>query len=94
MIQRQNDLGTNLVLLAITAGMVLMSGISWKILLPITLIVTIVGGTLIYLAAFQRDFLLSTGLVRPYQIARIDSWFRPFDDTRGDAYQLAQSITL
>ena len=92
LIQRQNDLGTNLVLLAITAGMVLMSGISWKILLPITLAVTIVGGVLIYLAAFQRDFLLSTGLVRPYQIARIDSWFRPFDDTRGDAYQLAQSI--
>ena len=92
LMQLQHDLGTNLVLVAITAGMVMMSGVSWKIILPITSVVGVVGGTLIYLAAFQRDFLLGTGLVKAYQIARIDTWFHPFDDTRGDAYQLAQSI--
>lgn len=92
LIQLQNDLGTNLVLVAITSGMILMSGVSWRIIVPITLFVSIVGGALIYIAAFHRDILLNTGLVKLYQIERINTWFHPFEDSSNDAYQLAQSI--
>ena len=92
LIQLQNDLGTNLVLVAITSGMILMSGVSWRIIVPVTLFVSIVGGALIYIAAFHRDLLLSTGLVKLYQIERINTWFHPFEDSSNDAYQLAQSI--
>ncbi|MGO4936618.1 FtsW/RodA/SpoVE family cell cycle protein [Fundicoccus sp. Sow4_H7] len=92
LIQEQNDLGTNLVIIAITAGVVLVSGVSWKILAPGILVVTLLGGGLIYLAAFHRDLLLSTGLFQPYQLNRIDSWLNPFGDTQGNAYQLVQSI--
>ncbi|UUX34064.1 FtsW/RodA/SpoVE family cell cycle protein [Fundicoccus culcitae] len=92
LIQMQNDLGTNLVIIAITAGVILVSGVSWKILVPGVLFVTILGGGLIYLAVFQRDLLLSTGLFQPYQLDRIDSWINPFGDTQGNAYQLVQSI--
>lgn len=91
LIQLQNDLGTNLVILSITAGMLLLSGISWKIITPVFLGVTIIGGTLIYLAMFQEELLYKIGFM-PYQLKRIHSWLDPFGDTQGDAFQLSRSI--
>lgn len=92
LIQLQNDLGTNLVILSIIAGTVLMSGISWKILVPSISLVVILGGGLIGLAAFYPDLLLDSGIFQPYQLERINSWLDPFGDTQGNSYQLAQSI--
>lgn len=92
LIQMQNDLGTNLVIMAITAGVILVSGVTWKILLPAVLSVVILGGSLIYLAVAHRDLLLATGFFEPYQLDRISSWLDPFGDTQGNAYQLVQSI--
>lgn len=92
LIQLQNDLGTNLVLAAITVGLILLSGISWKIIVPTATIITVVGGSLIYLAAFHKEILLATGLVKEYQIGRIEAWLNPFGDTQNAAYQLVQSI--
>jgi len=43
----QNDLGTGLVYIAILIGVVLLSGIMWQILLPIFLVVSTIGITLI-----------------------------------------------
>lgn len=92
LIQLQNDLGTNLVVLSIIAGTVLMSGVSWKILVPSLSVVVIFGGGLIGLAAFYPEILLDSGVFQPYQLERINSWLNPFGDTQGNSYQLAQSI--
>ena len=92
LIQIQNDLGTNLVIISITAGIILISGISWKILLPIILIAVIGGGSLIILAGFYPHILVDSGLFDTYQMARIQNWLNPFGDTQGSGYQLAQSI--
>lgn len=92
LIQLQNDLGTNLVVLSIIAGTVLMSGVSWKILVPALSVVVIFGGGLIGLAAFYPEILLDSGVFQPYQLERINSWLNPFGDTQGNSYQLAQSI--
>lgn len=91
LIQMQNDLGTNLVILSITAGMLLLSGITWKIITPVFLFVVIFGGGLIYLAMYQEEFLYRLGFM-PYQLSRIHSWLDPFGDTQGDAFQLSRSI--
>ncbi|MBR7928154.1 rod shape-determining protein RodA [Aerococcaceae bacterium zg-ZUI334] len=91
LIQLQNDLGTNLVIMSITAGMLLLSGISWRIILPAFLSVVIIGGGLIYLAMYQQDILLKVGF-KPYQLQRIHAWLDPFGDTQGQAYQLSRSI--
>lgn len=88
---KQNDLGTTLVYLAIIIGMTLLSGVSWKILLPVFGIIALFGGVLIYLVLYSREFLTYFGF-QEYQFARIDSWLNPFGDSRGDAFQLAQSM--
>lgn len=92
LIQLQNDLGTNLVILSITAGMILLSGISWKILAPIISVVVVVAGGIIIVVANFPDFLINNGIVQEYQIHRILNWLKPFENTQGSGYQLAQSL--
>lgn len=92
LIQLQNDLGTNLVIMSITAGIILMSGISWKILAPIATIVIVVAGGIIIVVANFPEFLIDNNIVQEYQINRILDWLRPFENTQGSGYQLAQSI--
>lgn len=92
LIQLQNDLGTNLVIMSITAGIILMSGISWKILAPIATTVIVVAGGIIIVVEKFPEFLIDNNLVQEYQINRILDWLQPFENTQGSGYQLAQSI--
>ena len=87
----QNDLGTTLVFLMILGGVLIMSGISWKILLPIIIVVGLIGALLIYLVVYNRQILLNIGF-KNYQFARIDSWLDPYGDQGGNGYQLFQSL--
>lgn len=88
----QRDLGTALVYMSVLIGVVLLSGIKWQILLPIFLFVTAFGMTLIILVVYNRDFLLSTGLFRPYQFARIDTWLNPHQGASDTSYQIVQTF--
>lgn len=94
LLKLQNDFGTLLVFLAIFCGVILVSGISWKILLPgMISIFIIIGGVLTLVATdVGRDLLFKFG-VKEYQLSRIDSWLNPFHDTTGVSYQQAQSLT-
>ncbi|WP_298649070.1 FtsW/RodA/SpoVE family cell cycle protein [uncultured Granulicatella sp.] len=87
----QNDLGTTLVFLMILGGVMIMSGISWKILLPIIITVILIGALLIYLVVYNRQLLLNIGF-KNYQFARIDSWLDPYRDQGGNGFQLFQSL--
>lgn len=91
LVQLQNDLGTNLVILTILAGLVLLSGVTWRILAPAIASVTVLGTGMIVSAVFFPDLLLKIGF-KAYQLSRITSWLEPFNDTRGESYQLVQSI--
>lgn len=90
----QKDFGTMLVFLAIFGGVFLMSGISWRIVVPIILFAVIVGGGTIYLVTTDtgRAFLSDLGIFKAYQFARIDSWLDPFHDAGGASYQPAQGL--
>lgn len=89
----QKDFGTALVFMAIFAGMVVVSGISWRLILPVVGLVLLVGGGIIYLTTFDggRDFLRSIGM-DTYQILRIDAWRDPFANAQGSTYQQAQGL--
>lgn len=87
----QNDLGTSLVFIAILAGVILVSGISWKIIAPTFIAGATIGGTLLYLAVYARGILLKLGF-HNYQFQRIDTWLNPSSDSSGSSYQVYQSI--
>lgn len=92
LIMLQNDLGTTLVYIAILAGIFLLSGIQWKILLPIVLTITIIGVGTILLVVYNRDFLQNVFGVQDYQFSRIDSWLDPYHDTSAASYQITQAF--
>ena len=87
----QSDLGTALVFVAIFAEMVLLSGVSWKIIIPI--FATVVSGIAGFLAVFitkdGRAFMHQIGMPT-YQINRILAWLNPFDYAQTTTYQQAQ----
>ncbi|HFU3843750.1 TPA: FtsW/RodA/SpoVE family cell cycle protein [Streptococcus suis] len=89
----QSDLGTSLVFIAIFSGMVLLSGVSWKILLPTALtVLLLVGGfMLIFVSPGGTTFLHNMGM-DTYKINRISAWLDPFKHAQSTTYQQAQSL--
>ncbi|WP_208559811.1 FtsW/RodA/SpoVE family cell cycle protein [Marinilactibacillus kalidii] len=87
----QNDLGTALVYIAIAIGITLLSGITWKILVPIFLLLSIFGGTLIVLVTYNRDLLMRLGF-QGYQFARIDTWLNPHEGSTDATFQVLQAF--
>lgn len=87
----QSDLGTSLVFWAIFAGLVLLSGVSWKIIFPVSGIVALAIGSFLTIFSFEggRVFLHQLGMPT-YQINRILAWLNPFDYAQTTAYQQAQ----
>jgi len=93
LLKLQNDFGTMLVFFAILGGVILVSGISWKLLAPTFAAVFAVAGTALYLviSTSGRHVLEALGF-KAYQFARIDTWLNPSTDTSNNAYQVWQSM--
>lgn len=88
----QNDLGTTLVLCAIIAGVMLVSGITWRILAPL-FIVAFVSGSSIILAIIYKPSLIENLLgIKMYQMGRINSWLDPYSYSSRDGYHLTESL--
>ena len=87
----QSDLGTAVVFVAIFAGLVLLSGVSWKIIIPIfvTVVSAITGFLAIFITKDGRAFMHQLGMPT-YQINRILAWLNPFDYAQTTTYQQAQ----
>lgn len=88
----QQDLGTALVFLAIFAGLVLVSGVSWKIILPVILLLAggVAGFLFLFLSEGGRAFLHQQVGMPTYQMNRILAWLNPFDYAQTTTYQQAQ----
>ena len=87
----QSDLGTAMVFVAIFAGLVLLSGVSWKIIIPVLVAVVsaIAGFLAIFITKDGRAFMHQIGMPT-YQINRILAWLNPFDYAQTTTYQQAQ----
>jgi rod shape determining protein RodA len=88
----KEDLGTSLVFIAIMLGMVFISGISWKILLPIFGTGLLLVSSIFYLVINQPELLEKTLGVEQYQFNRIYSWIDPYNFQDSTGYQLTQSL--
>lgn len=92
LIMKQPDLGTSLVFISILLGMILISGISWKILLPLFSGGIILIGTIFYFILWQPDLLEKYIGIKQYQFGRIYSWLDPYNYQSTEGYQLTKSM--
>lgn len=86
------DLGTALVIVAILTGIILVSGISWKILVPIYGFLGAIAATILYLVIQAPEILEKYLGIDPYQFSRIYSWLDPVNHKQGAGMQLYNSM--
>ncbi|MEE8670596.1 MAG: FtsW/RodA/SpoVE family cell cycle protein [Heyndrickxia coagulans] len=86
------DLGTSLVFIAIFFGLVFVSGITWKLMLPIFGSGAALAGLIFYLVLWQPALLEKYLGVRSYQFGRIYAWIDPYNYSNTDGYHLIQSL--
>ena len=91
-ILKQPDLGTSLVFIAITVAVVIVSGISWKLLAPLMAVGATLGAALLWMAIYAQDFLQKLGF-DPYQFKRVYSWLDPYSYPGEEGYNLIQAMT-
>ncbi|MCJ7840293.1 rod shape-determining protein RodA [Lederbergia sp. NSJ-179] len=90
LILKQPDLGTALVFVAILLAVILVSGISWKILTPLFTISGLAGGALLYIAIYHHELL--QGVLESHQYKRIYSWLDPYNFRTDEGYQLVNAL--
>ncbi|MGN1402397.1 MAG: rod shape-determining protein RodA [Bacillus sp. (in: firmicutes)] len=88
----QPDLGTSLVLMFILFGMVFVSGITWKFLVPIFGGGAVLASTILVLVMKAPEFLEKYLGVKQYQFGRIYSWLDPYNYESSTGYQLTKSL--
>ncbi|WP_040205669.1 FtsW/RodA/SpoVE family cell cycle protein [Neobacillus jeddahensis] len=93
LIMLQPDLGTGLVILSILTGLILISGISWKIILPIYGAGASLAVLIFYLVLQKPDFLEKYLHVQTYQFNRIYAWLDPYHHSTGSSYHLLKSLS-
>lgn len=88
----QNDLGTTLVLIAIILGIVVVSGVTWRILAPAFIAFFGIGSSIILLMIFKPSVIEKVSGIKTYQLGRINSWLDPYAYSSGDGYHLTESL--
>lgn len=88
----QKDFGTFMVFLVIAAGIVLVSGVSWKILLPVIIAGILVGVGVVAMVMNPKGLELLGHVFSPYQLNRFRAWLHPFEYTQ--TFSLQQSRAL
>lgn len=92
LIMLQPDLGSGLVFIAITAALIIVAGVKWKIILPLFGGIAFIGGSLLWMALYMQDFLEKAFGFEPYQFARIYSWIDPYSYASSEGYHLITSL--
>jgi rod shape determining protein RodA len=88
----KQDLGTSLVFLAILLGMIFISGITWKLLVPIFSVGTALISVIFYFVLLKPEILEKYLGVKQYQFSRIYSWLDPYNFQSSAGYQLTRSL--
>ena len=91
-IMMQTDLGTGLVFLAITAVFIIVSGITWRIILPVFAGTAMIGTLLLWMALYAQDFLQNKMGFKIYQFERIYSWIDPYSYSSNEGRHLITSL--
>ncbi|MBS4220813.1 rod shape-determining protein RodA [Bacillus sp. FJAT-49711] len=87
---KQPDLGTSLVFGCILLAVILVSGITWKLLFPLFSSMAVLVGGVLYVAIFQHELL--KGILADHQYKRIYSWLDPHSYRSDESFQLVKSL--
>lgn len=88
----KEDLGTALVIIAIFTGIILASGITWKIILTVYGMGAAFAGAILYFVIWAPQVLEKYLNIKPYQFYRIYSWLDPDQYQNGHGYHLYNSL--
>jgi len=91
-IMKQPDLGTSLVYLSILAAIILVSGITWKLILPIFAGGATIAGSIFYLVLAKPEILEKYLGLHQYQFKRVYSWLDPYNYPMREGFQLIRSL--
>lgn len=95
LLKLEKDFGTMLVFIAILGGLIIVSGITWRIIVPAIAAFSAIGGTALILVITDggRKILESLGF-ESYQFDPVNDWLDPSnpENLNGSGYQLWQSI--
>lgn len=90
---RQPDMGMTMVICAIIASLVLVSGIKWKIILPAAISALSAMGVGLFIFIQFPDFFLKYILRgEAYQLSRFYGWLNPFEYAGDQGFQLVKSL--
>lgn len=90
LIAKEPDLGNTMVISAMLAAMILVSGIRWRFIFGLVSATFVAGTTLIYIFFTHTDFF-KAHILKEYQLNRFYGWLAPYKyDAQG--YQLRQAF--
>ena len=92
LVMQQPDLGTGLVFIAIMLGMIFISGVTWRILVPIFGTGITLASAIFYFVLWHPELLEKYLGVKEYQFARIYSWIDPYNYQSSTGFQLTRSL--
>jgi rod shape determining protein RodA len=92
LIMLQPDLGTSLVIISIFIGILLISGITWKIILPLFSVGAAFATAILYLVIWKPEILEKYLKVQTYQFGRIYAWLSPEEHQSNYGYHLVKSL--
>lgn len=92
LVMKQPDLGTSMVYIAILLGMIFISGITWKLLVPIFTGGVAIISVIFYFVLLKPEVLEKYLGVKQYQFGRIYSWLDPYNYQSSAGYHLTKSL--
>lgn len=92
LVMQQPDLGTSMVFIAILLGMIFISGITWKLLVPMFAGGTALISVIFYFVLLKPEVLEKYLGVKQYQFGRIYSWLDPYNFQSSAGYHLTKSL--
>jgi rod shape determining protein RodA len=92
LVMQQPDLGTSLVFISIFIGMLFISGVTWRILVPMFSAGTTLIAIIFYFVLWKPEILEKYLGVKEYQFGRIYSWLDPYNYQSTTGFQLTRSL--
>ncbi|WP_242142314.1 MULTISPECIES: FtsW/RodA/SpoVE family cell cycle protein [unclassified Bacillus cereus group] len=90
LIAKEPDLGNTMVISAMLAAMILVSGIRWRFIIGLVALATTAAATLTYIY-FEHTAFFKAHILKEYQLDRFYGWLAPYEyETQG--YQLRQAL--